>query len=95
MKSKYRSWNPGESVKGSISKADLDEYKRTLKAPGVNQTPEVSVACEHCGGRPTVRCNTWSGDFVDGRECQRPVCMNRLIIRTGICYCYKCGERYR
>lgn len=76
MKRKSRGLNLNvDSSEIVLSRAELDELQRDLKRRGVRQKLDVDRPCVTCGKRPTVICNTWSGDFVDGRECQTPVCI--------------------
>ncbi len=77
------------------TRRELEEMQRDLARKGVRQKLNTDARCLRCMRSPVLFCNTFTGDFVTGRECKRPVCLECAIIRSGIVYCYECGKRYR
>lgn len=78
-----------------LSASEIRDRQYDLQKRGVRQKLSQKIVCAHCGQGPALLCNTWHGDFVTGRECSTPVCEKCAQFRSGIVYCWTCGERYR
>ena len=82
-------------TKLKLTRRERDDLQLELSKKGVKQKLDNDRACANCGEFPSLACNTWSGDFVNGRECLTRVCLKCAHLRGGIVYCYDCGRRYR
>ena len=84
-----------ETAIAQLSTFEIRDREAALRKRGIKQRLSQKATCSHCGNGPVLICNTWSGDFVTGRECGTPVCEQCAQFRSGIVYCWTCGERYR